>query len=251
MFIPQALQKDGHNEFLSVQFTPTLLKYCWYFVGEPRNLMKYNRLQQDVKTPGNTQQNSSELLQCKKCNSISSWGTLFYKLSTMLLRGELHNLKLFQINTVAWNRREVRDTNLSHLDTYPGKAIGMFGVFPILLRHYAKKVCPHFLLSAYEWAWETQTYSLNKSLNTNKLYLLLTLKDQRTTKSTTQKTDLLWTQHYKPNRICMKSIHHWAGVNLLLSQHTTQNQRASVVTLSGLQQKKNTQLQLSAGTDFV
>lgn len=57
----------------------------------------------------------------------------------------------------------------------------MFGVFPILLRHYAKKVCPHFSLSAYEWAWETQTYSLNKSLNTNKLYLLLTLKDQRTT----------------------------------------------------------------------
>lgn len=57
----------------------------------------------------------------------------------------------------------------------------MFGVFPILLWQYAKKVCPHFLLSAYEWAWETQTYSLNKSLNTNKLYLLLTLKDQRTT----------------------------------------------------------------------
>lgn len=57
----------------------------------------------------------------------------------------------------------------------------MFGVFPILRWQNANKACPHFLLSTYEWAWETQTYFLNKPLNTNKLYLLLTLKDQRTT----------------------------------------------------------------------
>lgn len=57
----------------------------------------------------------------------------------------------------------------------------MLGALPILVWQHAKKVCPHFLLSAYEWAWETRTYSPNKSLNTNKLYLLLTLKDQSTT----------------------------------------------------------------------
>jgi len=38
--------------------------------------MKYNRLQQDVKKPENTQQNSSEVLQFKKWNSNESWGTL-------------------------------------------------------------------------------------------------------------------------------------------------------------------------------
>lgn len=57
----------------------------------------------------------------------------------------------------------------------------MSGVFLILLWHYVKKVCPHFLLSLFEWAWENETYSLNNCLNTNKLYQLLTLKDQRPT----------------------------------------------------------------------
>lgn len=71
MFIPQSLEKDGpDDEILTVQFTLSLLKYCWYFEGEPRSLMKYNRQQQNVKKPGNTQQNSSKLLQFKKYNAI-------------------------------------------------------------------------------------------------------------------------------------------------------------------------------------